>query len=190
MKRTTCSARPRQAEELMEAPDGWVWIWLVVAVVFAVGEMSSPGSFFMLPFAFGALAASGLAFVDAGSVIQWAAFLGVAVGTFVGFRPLARRLDRGGEDEGIGSRRLIGQTAVITKAIPAGGDLGLARIHREDWRAESLDGTAISEGARVRVTEVEGTRVLVALIDDSPSTEPPTPPDTSPPTSPEQGADL
>lgn len=172
----------------MEAPDGWVWIWLVVALVFAVGEMSSPGSFFMLPFALGALAAGGLAAVDAGSVGEWAAFLGVAAGTFLGFRPLARRLDQSGEDEGIGSRRLIGQTAVITRAIPAGGDLGTARIHREDWRAESLDGIAIPEGARVRVTEVEGTRVMVALIDEGPSAGPPAPPD-NPPT-PSQGADL
>jgi membrane protein implicated in regulation of membrane protease activity len=111
----------------------------------------------------------------------------VAVGTFLGFRPLARRLDQSGEDEGIGSRRLIGQTAVITRAIPPDGDLGIARIHREDWRAESLDGIAIPEGARVRVTEVEGTRVMVALLDEGP-VGPPDPPD-NPPTPP-QGADL
>lgn len=172
----------------MEAPDSWVWIWLTVAVVFAVGEISSPGSFFMLPFALGALAAMALAFLDAGTVVEWGAFIGIAVATFAGFRPLARRLDRSTQDEGIGARRLIGQTAVITRAIPAGGDLGIARIHREDWRAESLDGTAIPQGAKVRVTEVEGTRVMVAPIDDGQPAGPPPQPG-NPPTPP-QGADL
>ena len=38
----------------MDDPEVWRWIWLVAAVLFAIGEMGSPGSFFLLPFAAGA----------------------------------------------------------------------------------------------------------------------------------------
>lgn len=176
----------------MDIADNWVWVWLAVAVLFAVGEMSSPGAFFLLPFAAGALVASGVAVVTDNLVLQLGAFVAVSAGTFMGMRPLARRLDRAGTDHGIGSRRLIGQVALVTRAIPEGGegDLGMVKVQREDWRAESLDGTPIPEGTRVRVAEVEGTRVIVAPIDTAPSSTPaPTlPPDTPPPPTPSEGA--
>ena len=34
----------------MDSPDTWQWIWLVTAVALAIGEMSTAGSFFLLPF--------------------------------------------------------------------------------------------------------------------------------------------
>jgi len=40
-------------------------------------------------------------------------------------------------------------------------DPGLVRLDREEWRADSADGSVIEPGARVRVVEVRGTRVLV-----------------------------
>jgi membrane protein implicated in regulation of membrane protease activity len=138
--------------------------WLVAAVLFAVGEMTSPGSFFLLPFAVGAVAALAASLLGAGLLIDWVLFLAVAIGALLALRPLARRLDRDGEDQGVGARRLIGQSAVVTEAIPK-GSVGVARIRREDWRAEAFDGTAIPVGARVRVTDVDGTRVLVGLLD-------------------------
>lgn len=172
----------------MELADSWVWIWLVLAVLFAVGEMSSPGSFFLLPFAAAALVASGLAFVTDNLVLHLGTFVVISAAAFVGMRPLARRLDRAGTDHGIGSRRLIGQEALVTRAIPE-GDLGIVKVQREDWRAESVDGTPIAEGTKVRVAEVEGTRVLVAPIDTAPSSTPaPTLPPDTPPTTPPQGA--
>lgn len=159
--------------------DDWLLIWLVVAAVFAAGEMTSPGSFFLLPFAVGAGAAALGSFVGIGLRAEWFVFLVVSLGVLAAFRPLARRLDRHGEDRGIGARRLIGQSAVVTQAIPQ-GDLGLARVHREEWRAEALDGTAIPVGAKVRVADLQGTRVIVLLeslegaepTDDDPADEP------------------
>ena len=44
------------------SPDTWRWIWLAAAVVFAVGEIAVAGSFFLLPFAGGAVAAAVVAF--------------------------------------------------------------------------------------------------------------------------------
>jgi membrane protein implicated in regulation of membrane protease activity len=80
-------------------------------------------------------------------------------------RPVARRLNRSVDDSGVGSRRLLGQAAVVLRQIPAGGDVGLVRVDREEWRAQSTDGSAIPPGTAVRVADVQGTRVIVAAVD-------------------------
>ena len=144
----------------------WRWIWLVSAVLFGVGEMATPGSFFLLPFAIGAAAASILAFAGVDIGWEWAGFIAISVVTLLAMRPLARRLDRQGSVDGVGSRRLIGKSALVLDAIGGGPHaVGLVRVDREEWRAESADGSPLQEGDVVRVADVEGTRLLVKKED-------------------------
>lgn len=146
----------------MDEPETWRWIWLATTVVFAVGEMASAGTFFLAPFAIGAAVATVLAFADIGLAIEWGAFVGISAATFASLRPLARRLDSAEPTEGIGAKRLIGAHGTVLEPIPAGGhDLGLVRVHREEWRAETVDGTAVDAGAVVKVVEQRGTRLVV-----------------------------
>jgi membrane protein implicated in regulation of membrane protease activity len=171
----------------METPEQWRWLWLIAAAVFAIGEMATPGSFFLAPFAVGAFVASILAFGGVSVAIEWVVFLGVSIAVLIALRPVARRLDRAAVDHGVGSRRLLGRTATVLREVPAGDDLGMVRVDREEWRAQSIDGQAIPAGATVRVADVQGTRVIVAPIDlgsgapptDEPSLE--TPPFGTPP---------
>jgi membrane protein implicated in regulation of membrane protease activity len=93
----------------VDDPEQWRWIWPVGAVAFALGEMATPGSFFLAPFALGAAVAAVLAFADVFVVVEWTAFVVVSVACLLALRRLARRLDRHGQTEGIGSRRLIGR---------------------------------------------------------------------------------
>jgi membrane protein implicated in regulation of membrane protease activity len=147
----------------MDQPETWRWIWLVAAVVFAIGEMAQAGTFFLAPFAIGAAVAAVLAFADIGITAEWAAFVGVSVATFASLRPLARKLDQGQPTEGIGSKRLIGQAATVLEEIPPGQhELGLVRVHREEWRAETVDGSPAPAGAVVQVVEQRGTRLVVS----------------------------
>jgi membrane protein implicated in regulation of membrane protease activity len=150
----------------MDDPDGWLWIWLLGALFFALGEIATPGMFFLLPFAVGALAAGVLAGLDVNLAVQWAVFVFGTLAAFFALRPVAKRLDRQGHDEGIGSRRLLGQEATVLEDIPGPGDvgLGLVRVGREEWRAESTDGSPISTGSQVRVADVRGTRVVVSPL--------------------------
>jgi membrane protein implicated in regulation of membrane protease activity len=150
----------------MDSPEDWRWVWIIATAVFAIGELTSPGSFFMLPFAIGALVATVLAFLDVDIVIEWLVFVGVSLAVLVALRPLAHRLNRSVDDTGIGSRRLLGHAAVVLRDIPAGGDVGLVRVDREEWRAQSTDGSAIPTGTAVRVADVQGTRVIVAAVDE------------------------
>jgi membrane protein implicated in regulation of membrane protease activity len=152
----------------VDEPEQWRWIWLGAAVVFGLGEMATPGSFFLAPFAIGAVVAAVLAFADASLVIEWSAFVALSVACLLALRPLAHRLDREGITEGVGSRRLIGRPGVVLEAIPA-GDLGTVRIDREEWRAVTADGTPLAAGAAVVITEVEGTKVVVTQAKETAS---------------------
>lgn len=144
----------------MDEPEQWRWIWLGAAVLFGLGEMATPGAFFLAPFAIGAVVAAALAFADVPLAGEWAAFVGISLASLVALRPLARRLDRHGGSDGVGSRRLIGRHGTVLTAITP-GELGVVRVDREEWRAESSDRSPIPEGAAVLVTEVQGTRVIV-----------------------------
>lgn len=155
----------------MDSPDQWRWVWVVATAVFAVGEMATPGSFFLAPFAVGALVAAVLAFSDVSVTVEWIVFLIVSIATLMALRPLARRLDRNALDHGVGARRLAGTRATVLRAIPGGTELGLVRVDREEWRAQSSDGSPIPVGTMVRVAEVQGTRVVVA-IESPPAVEP------------------
>jgi membrane protein implicated in regulation of membrane protease activity len=158
-------------------PETWSWIWLVAAVVFGLGEVGVAGSFFLAPFAIGAGVAALLAFAGVPVGIEWAVFLGVSVVSFLGLRPIAKRLDREGPVLGIGSHRQIGQTARVIEVIDgSSGDLGSVMLGSEHWRAESIDGQQIPIGATVSVVEVRGTRLLVRYdptVGTAPSLGPP-----------------
>lgn len=138
---------------------------MLVAGGFATAEIFIAGTFFMLPFAAGALAASVAAFAGAGIAVQWILFLVVSIVGAVALIPLRRRLDADGTSDGVGARRLIGAEAVLLQGIPAGPTgVGEARIGREEWRAESSDRSAIGEGTAVRVVDLRGTSVVVVPL--------------------------
>jgi membrane protein implicated in regulation of membrane protease activity len=149
----------------MNDAESWRWLWLAATFTFAVGEMLTPGSFVLLPFALGAALATIGAFLDLPVALEWLVFLGASAAALAGFRPLARRLDLSAQDDGIGSRRLLGQQATVLRDIPGHGELGLVRVGREEWRADSTTGGPIAAGLQVRVADVRGTHVVVAATE-------------------------
>lgn len=136
------------------------WIWLVAGVVLLVGEMST-ATLIVLPFAIGAFAAAALAFLGASLAAQLVACAAVSTATFIGLRPLAKRMDRDAPTDGIGSQRLVNAAGAVIAEIPT-GEIGTVKVGSEEWRAESFDGQAIEKGARIRVLNIRGTRAVVA----------------------------
>jgi membrane protein implicated in regulation of membrane protease activity len=59
----------------MDSPEDWRWVWIIATAVFAIGELTTPGSFFMLPFAIGAFVATVLAFLDVNIVVELLVFV-------------------------------------------------------------------------------------------------------------------
>jgi membrane protein implicated in regulation of membrane protease activity len=152
---------------MLDSPDTWRWIWTGAALVFYVGEMLTAGSFFALPFALGATVAAILAFAGVDVEVTWLFFVLISGVASAVLWPLAKRLDRRGTPvEGTpGARRWIGQRAEVIDPIPGGiAGTGTIRLEREQWRAESADGTPIEAGAVVSVVRIDGTRAVVQRI--------------------------
>ena len=146
----------------MDDPESWRWIWLAVGVAGLAGEILTAGTFFLLPFGIGAAAACIAAFAGAELGLQWLLFVVVTAAATAVVRPIAKRLDASTTTEGIGARRLIGQSALVLSDIPAGLDeTGLVRVGREEWRAQSDTGTPVAAGERLTVVDVIGTRLIV-----------------------------
>lgn len=153
-----------------ESPDTWRWVWLVATVVFALGELVTPGAFFFLPFAAGAFVASLLAFLGVGVGWEFIAFLAVSGASFAVLWPIGRGMERRSGRSGVGSNRWVGRQGVVLSDIPAEiGGTGLIRLEREQWRAQSgVAGAPIRKGTTVLVSRVDGTRLVVLPLDDGP----------------------
>lgn len=151
----------------MDDPALWAGIFLAMSAAFGVGELSMPGSFFLLPFSVGALVAAIVSLLAAPLLVSFPIFLVVSFAVFLGFRPLARRLDADTPDvAGIGANRLVGVTGSVIEEIPAEpGRAGMVRIASEEWRADAGDDTTLPVGTKIRVIEVRGTRLVVEPTD-------------------------
>lgn len=146
----------------LSSAETWRWIWLVAAAGFAIGELLVAGTFFLLSFAIGAVLATAVGFAGGGVVVQWAVFV-AASGASVGvLYPLGRRLDRRHPTPQVGAHRWEGRIATVLQDIPAGlHETGAVRVDREEWRAESTNGSPVPAGTRVVVARVAGTRLVV-----------------------------
>ncbi len=141
--------------------DPWV-IWLIVAVVLAVGEIATLG-FFLAPFAGGAAVAAVLAAFDAGTTIEAAAFLVVSIVLLAALRPLARAHKRSRGLYKTGTAALIGQSATVVERIANAEGVGCVRLDGEIWTARAYDDDDIIEpGTRVQVLEIRGATALVS----------------------------
>jgi membrane protein implicated in regulation of membrane protease activity len=145
------------------SPETWRWVWLAAAVTFTLGELAVAGSFFLAPFAIAAAAAFVVSYAGAAVEVGWLVFVLGSVAMSLALRPLARRLDASSPPSNEGVNRWHGREGVVLADIPAGvAETGLVRLEREEWRAQSADGSAIPAGTRVVVSRVDGTRLVVA----------------------------
>ena len=139
--------------------DEWV-LWLIAAVVFAVGEVLTMG-FFLAPFAVGALAATLVSLLGGGFIAAGVAFLAVSSAAFLGLRPIARRHMKQPAQLRTGTAALIGKAGTIVDPVSA--DSGSVRIDGEVWTARPYDEDETFEaGQRVRVLQIRGATALVS----------------------------
>jgi membrane protein implicated in regulation of membrane protease activity len=139
--------------------DPWV-LWLIAAVVFAVGEIATLG-FFLAPFAVGALVAAIASAAGTGTVLSWIAFLAVSLAALSTLRPVARSHRRQPPALRTGTAALVGRTATVVERIDS--DAGCVRLEGELWRARAFDDDDVIEpGARVQVIEIRGVTAMVA----------------------------
>lgn len=134
--------------------------WAIVAAVFAIGELFTPGLFYLGPLALAAAVAALAGALAAGTAGALLAFILVAIVSLGVLRPLARRHLRLPALSRTGTDALVGMKALVLQQVDADG--GRVRIGGEEWSARSfLDGEAMRAGEQVEVARIEGATALV-----------------------------
>jgi membrane protein implicated in regulation of membrane protease activity len=139
----------------------WV-LWLIAAVLFAIGEMMTLG-FFLAPFAGGAAVAALLAGVGAGGVVEWAVFLVVSILLLGVVRPIARSHRQRPAQIRTGTAALVGQSGMVLERIANREGMGCVKIEGEVWTARAYDESeTIEVGTPVHVVQIRGATALVS----------------------------
>ena len=139
---------------------GWL-IWALLAVALAVGELLTPGLFFLGPVALAAAAAGIAAALGAGTVISLLVFIGGSLASLGVLRPIARRHLRLPALSRTGTDALVGRKGLVTQRVDQHG--GRVRIGGEEWSARAyVDDQVLAEGQTVDIIQIDGATALVA----------------------------
>ena len=137
----------------------WV-IWAVVAVLLALGEIFTPGLFFLGPIALAALASTVVA--AAGGPI-WLQVVVFGAGSFAAvglLRPIARKHLTMPRAIRTGAAALEGAKAIVLQRVDGRG--GRVKIGGEEWSARSyMPGEEFDVGTEVEVVQIQGATDLV-----------------------------
>ena len=135
-------------------------MWLVAAVVLGAGEVVTT-SFYLAPFAGGALVAMVASLAGAPLVLSGVVFLAVSLALLATLRPIAQRHLRTPAKLRTGTAALVGKSATVVERVDGHG--GCVKLEGEVWSAKAyLDDEVIEPGARVQVMEIRGATALVS----------------------------
>ena len=140
--------------------EDWL-LWLILAVIFAVGEIATLG-FFLAPFAGGAAVAAVVSAIGVPFVGSLAVFLVVSVILLAALRPLARSHRRMPPSLRTGTAALVGKNATVVERIANSEGVGCVKIDGDVWTARAyMDEETYEPGTRVQVVEIRGATALV-----------------------------
>ena len=135
-------------------------LWLIAAVLLAIGELLTPGLFFLGPVALAAVGAAVAAGIGGGIILQLIVFIAVSAGSLAFLRPIARRHIRMPALTRTGTAALVGAKAVVLQRVDVNG--GRVKIGGEEWSARAFfEGQTLEPGERVEVAKIEGATALV-----------------------------
>jgi membrane protein implicated in regulation of membrane protease activity len=138
---------------------GWV-IWAILAVLLALGELATPGLFFLGPVALATLPALFVALVGGAAWLQVLVFILGSLASLAFLRPIARAHLRMPAITRTGTAALVGARATVLQRVDADG--GRVRIGGEEWSARAyMEDQVLEPGTRVEVARIEGATALV-----------------------------
>ena len=138
---------------------GWV-IWALVAVLLALGELATPGLFFLGPVALAAIPAGIVALLGGAAWLQVLDFILGSLATLAIVRPIARAHLRVPALTRTGTAALVGTRALVLERVDVNG--GRVRIGGEEWSARAyMEDQVLEPGVRVEVAKIEGATALV-----------------------------
>jgi membrane protein implicated in regulation of membrane protease activity len=135
-------------------------VWVLVAIFLAIGEILTPGLFYLGPIAVAAGVAAVAAAAGGGWVVDLVVFV-VGSGASLGvLRPIARRHIHMPAEMRTGTAALLGATGVVVEEVDRRG--GRVKIGGEVWSARAFDESQVlAPGTEVRIAEIRGATALV-----------------------------
>jgi membrane protein implicated in regulation of membrane protease activity len=138
---------------------GWL-VWALVAVLLALGELATPGLFFLGPVALAAIPAGIVALLGGAAWLQVLVFILGSLATLAIVRPIARAHLRVPALTRTGTAALVGTRALVLERVDVNG--GRVRIGGEEWSARAyMEDQVLEPGVRVEVAKIEGATALV-----------------------------
>ena len=137
------------------------WVaWAIVSVLLAVGEIFTPGLFFLGPIAVAAVAATVTAASGGPVWLQVAVFGAGSFASLGLLRPIARRHLKMPHAIRTGTAALEGAKAIVLQRVDGRG--GRVKIGGEEWSARSyVSDEAFDVGTEVEVAQIQGATALV-----------------------------
>ncbi len=138
------------------------WVWLIIAVVFAIIEIRSL-AFYALFAAIGAAAASLTAAFTGEIGIQLGVFVFVSLAGVTVLRRLVTGALSDVRRPGLvsGAAGMVGQHATVVREVKGPHHPGTVHARGEDWPAISYEDEALEPGDVVLVVELDRTRLVV-----------------------------
>ena len=137
------------------------WLaWAIAALLLAIGEILTPGLFFLGPVALAAVAAAIAAVAGAAVWLQIIVFAGASLASVGILRPIARAHLHMPAALRTGTAALVGAPAVVLQRVDQHG--GRVRIGGEEWSARAfMPDQVLEPGTKVEVVKIEGATALV-----------------------------
>lgn len=132
--------------------DSWAAIWITVAIVAALVEVSIP-HFGIIFISLGGLAAAAAAYFSLGLPVQIVIFIIVVAVSFLVLRPMVLKNMNAAGVPGR-TEALIGREGIVTHDIERTVGAGRVNVEGQDWAARSA--TPIAAGTRIKVVGADG----------------------------------
>jgi membrane protein implicated in regulation of membrane protease activity len=137
------------------------WLaWAIIAVLLVIGEVLTPGLFFLGPIAIAAVAAAIAAALGGGWIVELGVFVAGSVAAVGVLRPIARSHIKMPLAMRTGAAALVGASGVVVEQVDA--HAGRVKIGGEVWSARALDESQVlAPGTPVQIAEIQGATAVV-----------------------------
>lgn len=144
--------------------DPFIVLWVVLIIVFIIGELISVG-LTSIWFAAGALIALIAAVIGAGPVVQFVLFLAVSIILLASTRSWAQKYINS-RTQSTNADRIIGERIRIAERVSNIDQTGMALVQGKEWTVRTrTDSETIEEGQYARVVEISGVKLIVEKED-------------------------
>ncbi len=143
------------------------WHWWIFGLLLLGLELMVPGSFFLwMGVAAGIIGLILLVYPDFAWQSQILTFAVVSIVAVAGWRYWLRKHPIETEDATLNVRGARYQGRVLTLSEPLVNGVGKVNVDDSIWRVSTGDATSLPEGARIRVTGVDGATLVVEELQE------------------------